>query len=167
MKRSILLPVLVLLLSIHSYGQMADHVLGIRFGTGGGFGTEVTYQHSLTTSNRIELDLGLNSHHDHQPNGTYNYTSWGLTGLYHWVYPLETNLNWYIGPGGKIGAWNYPQGYEYGYDNSFFLVAAGDIGIEYSFPVGIQVALNARPEFGLINHNTTINIGIAVRYQFK
>jgi hypothetical protein len=79
---------------------------------------------------------------------------------------MNTNMNWYLGPGAKLGSWRYNQGNDFEYNNGFFLAAAGDIGIEYLFPVGIQLALNARPEIGLINHGTVINVGFAVRYQF-
>jgi hypothetical protein len=167
MKKTVLFILGAFALSISSPAQIARHVLGLRFGSGDGFGTEISYQHGLSAVNRLEIDLGMNSHHENQPNGTFNYSSWGLTGLYHWVFKIENELNWYVGPGGKIGALYHEQGYEHNYQNGFFLVAAGDIGVDYSFPVGIQVALNARPEFGLINHGVNINVGLAVRYRFR
>lgn len=160
---------LLTIFGLCGYGsaQNARHVLGLRLGSGDGFGTEVSYQHGLSADNRLEIDLGLSNHHENHPDGTYTYANWGLTGLYHWVHKIDSNFNWYIGPGAQIGAWNYDHGYDYEYNNGFFLVAAGDVGIEYIFPVGIQLALNARPEIGLVNHGTTFNVGIAVRYQFK
>ncbi len=142
--------------------QTADHAIGLRFGAGDAFGTEISYQHGLTAFNRLELDLGFSNHH--QPDNYYN--SWGLTGLYHWVWKLDQGLNWYAGPGAKIGGWSHNQNYNHLYDNGLFLAAAGDIGIEYIFPVKIQLALNARPELGLINHGSGFNVGFAVRYQF-
>lgn len=147
--------------------QIPQHVLGLRFGTGDGVGTEISYQHGLSGKNRYELDLGFNSNHDHLGGLRQNYNSWTLTGLHHWVNKLNAEMNWYIGPGARIGSWSYNQGYSYAYSNGLFLAAAGDVGVEYIFPAGIQLALNARPEIGLINHGTVINVGIAVRYQFK
>jgi hypothetical protein len=47
-----------------------------------------------------------------------------------------------------------------------FLAAVGDIGLEYCFPIGIQLALDARPEIGLINNGSGVNIGFSARYQF-
>jgi len=157
----------MILIANLSSAQVAPHVLGLRFGTGDGFGTEISYQHGLTSENRVELDLGFNSTHEYYLSSRYNYNSWGLTGLYHWVKKLNNDFNWYLGPGAKLGAWSYDKGYDYRYSNGLFLAAAGDIGVEYLFPVGIQLALNLRPEIGLINLGTTINVGFAVRYQFK
>jgi len=166
MKRILGTLLMVTLLANLTSAQSAQHALGLRFGTGDGFGTEISYQHSLTSGNRLELDLGFNSNHEYYLSNRYNYNSWGLTGLYHWVRELDSNMNWYIGPGARLGSWSYDTGYDYRYSNGLFLAAAGDIGVEYLFPVGIQLSLNARPEIGLINHSTEINVGIAVRYQF-
>jgi hypothetical protein len=147
--------------------QIPDHALGLRFGTVYGLGTEISYQHRLTTVNRLELDLGFNSYYEYANNFRYDYNSWGLAGLYHWVWNLEKNFTWYAGPGARIGSYSSNLVYDASYNNGIFLSAAGDIGIEYSFPERIQLALNARPEFGLYNHGSGVNIGFAVRYQFK
>ncbi len=167
MKRFFSILFVIGVLSIPAFAQPAAHVLGIRFGSGGGFGTEISYQHGLTSINRLELDLGFRSDHVHYMNQNYNYTSWGLTGLYHWVMDIDADFNWYLGAGAKLGSWNYDQGYDYKYNDGLFLAAAGDIGLEYNFPIGIQLALNARPEFALINYGTVINVGLAVRYRFR
>ena len=81
------------------------------------------------------------------------------------MWPISDGFKWYAGPGGKLGTWN-SMIYDSRYNNGIFLSAAGDVGIEYSFPARIQVALNARPEIGLFNYGTGLNIGLAVRYQF-
>jgi hypothetical protein len=169
MKKILIILMMAIFLPALSFAQIAKHVLGLRFGTGGGFGTEISYQHALSGNNRLELDLGFNSHYENYLNTRYNYTTWGLTGLYQWVQKIDNNVNWYLGAGAKIGSWSYDHGYDYQfkYNNGIFLAASGDVGIEYSFPIGIQLALDARPEIGLINHGTTINVGFAVRYQFK
>jgi hypothetical protein len=169
MKKILLVLMIVISISSLSSAQTGNHVLGLRFGTGGGFGTEISYQHGVTGNNRLELDLGFNSHYENYQGIRYNYTTWGLTGLYQWVQRIDNNVNWYLGGGAKIGSWSYDHGYDYQfkYNNGVFLAAAGDIGIEYQFPIGIQLALDARPEIGLINHGTAINVGFAVRYQFK
>jgi hypothetical protein len=66
-----------------------------------------------------------------------------------------------------LGTWSSNQGYNYRYNNGPFFTLCGDVGIEYIFPASIQFALNARPELGLFNHGSGVNIGFAVRYQFK
>ena len=168
MKRILLSLITVVFLASFVNAQTAKHALGLRFGDGDGFGTEISYQHGLNTVNRLEFDLGFNSMHEYYNNTRYNYNRWGLTGLYHWVWQIDKGLNWYVGPGAKIGSWSYDQSvYDYKYNNGLFLAAAGDIGIEYCFPFGIQLALDARPEIGLINHGSGIDVGFAIRYQFR
>jgi hypothetical protein len=167
MKKVSFILLIFILLTHTTQAQVPQHLLGLRFGTGDGFGTEISYQYGLSTVNRVELDLGFSSDHVNYIGNRYHSTSWALSGLYHWVHRLDTNLNWYLGPGAKLGSWSYDSGYPNSYSNGIFLAAAGDVGVEYTFPMGIQLALNARPEIGLINHRTDINIGFSVRYQFK
>ena len=168
MKRILFSLITVVLLAGFVNAQTAKHALGLRFGDGDGFGTEISYQHGLNSGNRLEFDLGFNNSHEYYNNYRYNYNRWGLTGLYQWVWKIDNGLNWYVGPGAKIGSWNYNQVvYDYKYSNGLFLAAAGDIGIEYCFPIGIQLALDARPEIGLINHGSGIDVGFAIRYQFR
>ena len=162
MKRIILLLITIISLGSLTKAQVAEHSIGLRFGSGDGLGTEISYQHGLGSFNRLEFDLGFSSS---RATSKY-YNSWSFTGLYHWMWKLDKQLYWYAGPGGRIGGWSYDQNYNHSYNNGMFLVAAGDLGIEYVFPVGIQVALDARPEIGLINHGSGINVGFAVRYQF-
>ncbi len=149
--------------------QVVDHAVGLLFGAGSSLGTEISYQHGLTSNNRLEVDLGFTSSYKYVNNFRQDYNSWALTGIYHWVWKLkfDDNLNWYAGPGARIGTWSHNLGYDYAYNNGLFVAAAGDVGLEYSFQQGIQLALNARPEIGLINHGSGLNIGFAVRYQFK
>lgn len=166
MKRIFLFFVAVMFLQVMASAQVANHALGIRFGTVYGLGTEISYQHGLSRANRLEIDLGFSSDYEYVNDFKQEYNSWGLTGVYHWVRNIDNNLNWYYGPGGKLGSWSSNMGYNYKYNNGMFLAAVGDIGIEYCFPIGIQLALDARPEIGLINNGSGINIGFSVRYQF-
>ncbi len=150
--------------------QIAHHSLGLRYGAVYGLGTEITYQHGLNAKNRLEFDFGFNSNFEYVNNFRQDHNSWALTGIYHWVWKLEKldeHMSWYAGTGAKLGTWSSNQGYDYKYNNGLFFDAVGDVGIEYGFPSGIQFALNARPEIGLINHNSGVNIGFAVRYQFR
>jgi hypothetical protein len=140
--------------------QVANHGIGLRLGGGSGFGTEISYQHGLSDKNRLEFDLGLQS-------GSH-YNAWGLAGLYQWVWPIQDGFNWYAGVGGRVGSWNYDSRYLGSNGNGLFLAAAGDIGIEYVFPIGIQLSLDARPTINLINSGDSFNSNIAfgIRYQF-
>lgn len=159
MRRLFFAFVLILLANI-SNAQIADHAIGLRLGGGNGFGTEISYQHGLSDLNRLEFDLGMH-------NGN-SYNSWGLAGIYQWVWNIDGGFNWYAGAGGRIGSWNWDTGYKGSNNSGVFLAAAGNVGIEYVLPIGIQISLDARPEFGLIYHDNAFinNIAFSVRYQF-
>ena len=159
MRRLFFAFVLILLANI-SNAQIADHALGLRLGGGNGFGTEISYQHGLSDLNRLEFGLGMHS-------GS-NYNAWGLTGIYQWVWNIDGGFNWYAGAGGSVGSWNWDKDYKGSNNSGAFLAVAGDVGIEYVFPIGIQISLDARPEIGLIYHDNAFinNIAFSVRYQF-
>lgn len=165
MKKIIFFLITLLFLTNLVSAQVEKHAVGLRFGAGYGMGTEITYQHGLSDVNRLELDLEFNGNHEWVDNTQNNYSSWSVIGLYHWVWEIKDGFKWYAGPGGKLGIWN-SMIYNSRYNNGVFLAAAGDVGIEYSFPAKIQLALNARPEIGLFNYGSGLNIGLAVRYQF-
>jgi len=151
----------VLILSVNiGNAQVANHAIGLRLGSGDGFGTEISYQQGLGSINRFEFDLGMHSGD--------NYDAWGLAGIYQWVWNIDGGFNWYAGAGGRIGSWNWDSKYTGGNSSGVFLAAAGNVGIEYSFPVGIQLSLDARPEIGLISHGNSFqdNIALSVRYRF-
>ncbi len=167
MKRIYISLTLIILLVKLTAAQITEHALGIRFGSVYGLGTEFSYQQGLTSNHRLELDLGYSSDYEYMNDFRHDYNSWIFSGLYHWIKPISNGLSWYYGPGGKVGIWSNNLIYGSRYDNGLFLSAAGDVGMEYSFPSGIQLALDARPELGLINHGSGLNIGFAVRYQFK
>lgn len=133
--------------------QISDHAIGLRLGGGSGFETEISYQHGLTSVNRLEFDLGLHNGND-----------WGLAGIYQWVWKIDGGFNWYAGAGGKIGSYSEDNPSK---DGGLFVSAAGNVGIEYVFPVGIQISLDARPELALTNHGeSNNNIAFSIRYQF-
>jgi hypothetical protein len=96
-----------------------------------------------------------------------DYNSWALTGLYHWVWKLDNQLSWYAGSGAKLGIWSSSQKYDSRYKNGMFMVAVGDVGIEYALPSRIQFALDALPEIGLFNNGIGVNIGFSIRYQLR
>jgi hypothetical protein len=150
----------LLLTTTFANGQFSRNAIGLRLGAGDGLGTEISFQHGLTDINRIELDLCMLSGN--------NYTAWSVAGIYQWVWELNGGFNWYAGAGGRLGTWSWDNTYT-GYDGGGILLGAvGDIGIEYSFPSGIQLGLDARPEIGLINHGNAFrnNYALSVRYRF-
>lgn len=140
--------------------QSAKRAIGLRFGNGG----EISFQSALGSSNRLELDLGMNSW-----NGNDNYAGLGLTGIYQWVWNIQkfpSGFKWYVGFGPQLGLWN-------GYLNSnyqgFALGIAGQIGIEYNFKIPIQLSLDYRPAWYILPGTyggTWQGIDLALRYCF-
>ena len=156
MKKLILLTICLFGFTLTSQAQsIADHALGLRLGDSDGFGTEISYQHGLSENNRLELDLGWRSHD--------NADAFRLTGLYQWVWNIESGFNWYAGVGGGIGSVDVENG-----DSDFFALVAGDVGIEYDFDFPLLISLDFRPEIGFNDYYDDLDFDIAlgVRYQF-
>lgn len=139
--------------------QISPNALGLRFGAGNGLGTEISYQMAMG-ANRLELDLGLNSND--------NYDRFALTGVYQWVWNLEGNFNWYAGVGATIGSWSYNENFAGANEGGFNAGATGQLGIEYNFNIPLQLSLDVRPNFWLLDDAGFDWNGLAlgVRYQF-
>ena len=155
MKKIVLLTLCIFGFSLSSQAQnIADHALGLRLGDNYGFGTEISYQHGLSENNRLELDLGWRSRND--------LDAFRLTGIYQWVWNLEGGFNWYAGAGGGLGS------VDTGDDSDFFVLIAGDVGIEYDFDFPLLLSLDFRPEIGFSDYNDDLGFDIAlgIRYQF-
>jgi hypothetical protein len=127
--------------------EISDNAIGLRFGGGNGLGGEISYQKSLGSNNRLEIDLGL-------ANGL---TDFKATGLYEWIWTLEDKFNWYAGAGGGIVS-----------AGGTGLYAAGVIGIEYNFKSPVLLSLDYRPEIGISGglSGLSSDVALSVRYQF-
>lgn len=110
-------------------------------------GAELSFQHGFSDKNRLELDFGWLGHEHH--------SELSVTGVYHWVFNIVGNLNWFIGVGGNIGIWTSNQ------YTDFTLSVCGQGGIEYKFDaVPIKLSFDYRPMAYLIfpdNHYTGVN----------
>lgn len=144
--------------------DISKNALGLRLGNNDGFGGEVSYQRGLSRSNRLELDLGFRNNND--------VNAYKLVGLYQWVWDLDQGFNWYAGAGAGLGNWSYNHA---GVSNSgTFILATGDIGVEYNFDIPLQLSLDFRPEFYLNNTGTNKfrensfgpDIALGIRYRF-
>ncbi len=147
--------------SMFAYSQnFSENAIGLRFGGGDGFGSEVTYQKALGEENRLEVNLGWNTDDD--------FSGFKLTGLYQWVWHLDGNFNWYAGAGGGLGNYEYelpnlPD------ENETFIFIAGQVGLEYNFDeIPLQLSLDTRPElsFGNLNDDLDLGIALSARYRF-
>lgn len=134
--------------------QVNPHALGIRLGGGDFVGGEVSYQQGLSSSNRLEFDLGI--------GGNSRLSNLYLSGIYHWNWNLTDGLNWYVGPGATVGLYNYDN------DGRINLALGGQIGLEYDFSkldVPLLVSLDTRPMWNFVG-STGFGWGVAlgVRY---
>ncbi|KAA6348883.1 hypothetical protein EZS27_003683 [termite gut metagenome] len=125
-----------------------DNAIGLRLG----YSAEASFQHALSSANRLEADLGLNFGKDNGLN---------LSGTYQWVWDLSAlsqGFNWYAGVGAGLGIW----------DKEFALGVIGQVGIEYHFDIPLQVSLDYRPGIWFIPDvaGPGGEIALGVRYKF-
>ena len=170
MKKIILSAFMLIGLAFSTQAQdISKNALGLRIGDNNGFGGEISYQRQIVSKmNRIELDLGWR-------NSKY-VDAVKLVGTYQWVWEIDNGFNWYAGFGGGIGNWRYNGPGNPDTNGGTFIVAAGDIGIEYNFKEApIQLSLDLRPELYLGDNrgdfdnsynNFGPDLGFAVRYKF-
>lgn len=165
MKKVLLVSCIALFgVAAQAQNSISKNALGLRFGDNDGVGAEISYQRLLSDDNRLEVDLGWRS--------SNNYDAVKATGVYQWFWNIDGGFYWYAGVGGGIGSWSYD--YKYGNnhykENDLFLFASGQVGIEYNFDIPIQVALDFKPEFYLLNNDFHDDFGpdiaLSVRYKF-
>jgi hypothetical protein len=163
MKKVILSAIMVLGFAFSSNAQeISKNALGLRLGDNDGFGGEISYQRGLSDNNRLEFDLGWRD--------SKSVDAYKLVGLYQWIWNIEGGFNWYAGAGAGIGSWSY-DGPGNSSESGTFLLAAGNIGIEYNFDIPLLISLDFRPEiyFGdndFRDNNFGPDIALGIRYQF-
>jgi opacity protein-like surface antigen len=162
MKNLLLLAVIALgAITAASAQEISKNAIGIRAGDGDGLGTEISYQRALGSNNRLELDLGYENNDD--------FNALKLVGVYQWVWNIDGGFNWYAGAGGGFASASYDIPFNAGGDDSeTALLAAGQVGIEYSFNFPLLLSLDVRPEFyfGDFRNGNDIDIALGIRYQF-
>ena len=167
MKKIILSAIMLIGLVFTSQAQeISKNAIGLRLGDSGGFGSEISYQRALGSNNRLELDLGWRNRKNFHKDG-YNDDSFKLAALYQWVWNIDGGFNWYAGVGGGVGSYSHED--LNGTYNDIFVFAAGDVGIEYNFPIPLLISLDFRPEFGgngYYKNNYGSDIALGLRYQF-
>ncbi|MEM8927946.1 MAG: hypothetical protein AAGC45_07070 [Bacteroidota bacterium] len=141
----------------------SEHALGLRLGDSDGFGAEISYQKSIGRYNRAEFNLGWRDSRE--------FDAFKLTGLYQWVHNLDGGFNWYYGFGGGVGSVDFepiPDGED---NDGLFILAAGNIGVEYDFDIPLLISLDFRPELGILGYDgfddsLDFDIALGLRYQF-
>lgn len=118
-----------------------------------GYGIEISYQHSLGTSNMISAELSF-------PGFIGGI---GAAATYDWLNPFNTSIpwnhkgewNWYLGAGAGLG-FGWPNidkdtvgDITYKTSSNWFSIGvAGRVGIEYEFWFPLQLSLDWRPVIG-------------------
>jgi len=128
--------------------QTDGNAIGLRFGGLNGSSAEISFQHALSSANRLEVDLGLGR-------------GLGVTGIYQWVWDLSAladGFNWYAGVGGTADI----------FENNFELGVAGQVGIEYNFNIPLQLSLDYRPAIFVVPNvfGGYDGICLSARYKF-
>lgn len=148
--------VILILVAVLGFGfaASAQNWIGVRGAFGSSYGAELSYQHGFNANNRMELDLGWNTH-DHY--GYYN-----LSAIYHWMGGIAGNLGWFAGVGANAGFWD-------GSDSKIGLGFLAQAGLEYNFQaVPFQITLDARPQWDVLGAASGFGYGVAlgIRYRF-
>lgn len=147
---------LMLLMPALSFGQ--DQAIGLRLGGGNLVGAEVSFQTPFGRD-RAELDLGW--------GGNPDWAYWSLTGLYQWVFPIESGFKWYLGVGPALGNTVYSGPHDK--TDGLYLAVAFNGGAEYNFAeIPLQLSVDTRPELPLASAdiNNWFGLAIAARYRF-
>lgn len=138
----------------------AQHALGVRLGGGTSYGgAELSYQLPVTDMNRIEFDLGWNY-----------YGKWSnanLAAVFHWKWNIVDNLDWYVGPGAMFSVYNIAAKQIAEGEHRFGLGIGGQIGLQYTFNIPLQLSLDARPIWNFIGYAKDWgSFALGIRYVF-
>ncbi len=152
MKKLILIALVMLGVSVAAQAQ--PRAIGLR----GGYGVELSYQHTVSSENFVEADLGL-----------LGFDALNVVATYNWMLaqPNWTNSGkWgvYAGPGVAVG---------FGFHNPTYLTAAvcGQVGLEYTFDFPLQLSVDIRPQLGFSTAGDHFYFGgfipcLGIRYSF-
>jgi len=159
MKKIILTLALVVSMVSAIKVQADNKAIGLRLGGGFGGGAEISYQQPLDKSNRLEVDLGLNS------------WGFGLNGIYQWVWDLSDlgdGFNWYAGVGAGIGTYNFNYGNDIHANRDFSIGVLGQVGLEYKFEIPLTLSLDYRPGIYFVPsfNGSYDGICLGARYRF-
>lgn len=142
--------------------EISNNAIGLRLGDSDGFGASFTYQRAIMETNRLEFNFGWTDGKD--------YDGIKFISLFQWVWNIDGNFNWYVGPGAGFGSYNFENSNGSDHRDNFAILS-GVAGIEYHFDFPLLLSLDVRPELGFgddiyDNDNLDFDVGLGVRYQF-
>lgn len=151
--------------------EIASSTIGLRLGDSDGFGAEISYQKSIGRYTRAEINLGYRDSRE--------YDGVKVVALFQWIHNISGGFNWYYGFGGGAGSAKFeplPDPNNGNIivqpDGGLFVLAAGDIGVEYNFDnLPLLISLDIRPEIGIVGYGSfddrfDFDVGLGIRYQF-
>ena len=150
-----LLLVFVAIIGFAFAANAQQHNLGVRLGTGG----ELSYQMGIGEINRLEVDLGVNGFLNWK-----DYHYFALTGIFQWHWYLVDKFGIYVGPGAQV-SFVQPKAEQ---DAYFNVSLGGQVGIDYEFPVPLQLSLDFRPMWNFLGYYSGFGWGtcLGIRYMF-
>lgn len=156
-----LVAIVTLSASAMAQGNAGEFSLGLRlgdswfssfdsyYGNHWGFNIELSGVYNLSSSNRIEAELGWADYSGKNYANGYLH----LAGSYQWYWNIVKGLGWFVGPAANLGVWISDYHYaNYHSSNAAFCIGVGaQVGIQYDFDFPLQLSLDTRP---------SINFGI-------
>ena len=130
-----------------TFANAQQNALGVQFNVLNYGGISVSYQHSLSNSNRLEFNLGTNVHRR---------TLLSVSGLYQWVWdvPDARGFRWYAGTGVSFGSDGFAS---FGRPPGLKMNVLGNIGFEYNFNFPLQLAFDYTAGVGIGRYWDTYN----------
>jgi len=149
MKKSLILAALLAVVSVGA-AVAQPRAIGLNLG----YGLDVSYQHTLSKSNMIDLSVNIPC-----------FAGIGATATYDWVNPFNTAIpwsekgkwNWNLGVGAGLGVYNpfrttsilNEQGQlDKEWAGKIYVGAVGHVGVEYNFWFPLQLSVDYRPNIG-------------------
>ena len=169
MKKYILIPIAVFILSISASAQVYDNAAGLRASVGNyGVGPEFSYQLGLSDFNRVEVGLGIGLDN--------NFERFGITGAFHWAGDVQSGFSWFAGP--AVAGWLYSI--NAGINKNQFInngnsVGGGigaQFGVQYDFDEDLSLPFTAsfdtKPMYNFVSYYSGFEfaVGLSIRYTF-
>ena len=126
-----LIVIVLSILTISAVASAQPKAVGLR----GGYGAQLSYEHFSNAfgGDFLEFEVGLSSFNALHAEALVNYALAGNAGA---------GFCFYAGYGAAAG-------FNFGENAGINVAAAAQVGIEYTFPVPVQISLDIRPMLGI------------------